>query len=227
MLESYPALYRDHLGEETTFIRNDGGELSMTLRGVEFRSEDDVEWEPCEPDPSRLSLFRLNDLIEGVLCDYTLEWDMPVTVMKHNVARQDLLHIQYTLSAPLPNGVCQGELSLSLHDEDQMFTMKGINFEWAFIGLQKQFPEGMYLRMCFFCALSCYDPYQSTSFRMGCFRKSKDQCRSDLPLVSLPRKLKLGLFAELEHECMQVTYYCPEFLSQASFSQSGSERKER
>lgn len=228
MLESYSAIYRDHLGEETTFIRNDGDELRMTLRGIEFRSEDDIEWEPCESDPSRLSLFRLNIPSEGVLCDYTLEWDMPVTVMRHNVARQDLLHIQYTLSAPLPNGVCQGELSLSLPNGGQTFTMKGIDFEWAFSGLQKQFPEGMYLRTCFFCALSCYHPYRGTSFRnLGCFRKSKDQYSSDLPLASLLRTRQLKLFAEQEQEWVQVTYCCPEFISQASFSQTVSERKER
>jgi len=35
----YQALYRDVRGEEKTIIRNDGKSLCITMRGVEFKKE--------------------------------------------------------------------------------------------------------------------------------------------------------------------------------------------
>lgn len=86
---SYPARYRDTFGEEKTLIRNNGQELRMILRGVEFQA-DCLVWLPCDASPSQRSMFSIPG---SALDNFTLEFDVPVSVVSQNQVLQATLHI--------------------------------------------------------------------------------------------------------------------------------------
>ena len=44
VLNAYPARYHDALGEEQTIIENDGKQLRMVVRGVEFVGRTSMHW---------------------------------------------------------------------------------------------------------------------------------------------------------------------------------------
>ncbi len=57
-VEAYPAVYRDRFGEVATILFNDGKELRMKLRGVEFTGRMLDDWEPgAHADAARLPSF--------------------------------------------------------------------------------------------------------------------------------------------------------------------------
>src|SRR5260370_29069090 len=74
MLASYPAIYRDQLGEVTTTIQNDGRMLRMVIRGVVFADRRFDGFEPTvELDVSHLALFTLN---QGCLASCFIQLQM-------------------------------------------------------------------------------------------------------------------------------------------------------
>ena len=61
MQASYPTVYRDKFGEEVTTIYNDGQELRMIVRGVEFVSNSFHSFNcPPDTDQSLLERFTLS-----------------------------------------------------------------------------------------------------------------------------------------------------------------------
>ena len=54
-MKTYPARYKDRFGQEPTTILDDGGSLTMVVRGVRFRGRDFDGFEPQDvSDPAQL-----------------------------------------------------------------------------------------------------------------------------------------------------------------------------
>lgn len=207
LFASYPARYRDAFGEEETLIRNNGEELRMTLRGVEFEGGCLV-WLPRDANLSQRSLFSIPG---SALDNFTLEFDVPVSVVSQNQILQATLHIQQREE----DGDTRATASLDLmnqtfHSQKELID----DFEVLLESLHKELSQGMYIKMCFFCAFSGYSPYGGGgSFCLDCFRNDKERY---LHITSKGPKepgfnFKLA-YHHLKIETTQVIYCCPEFV---------------
>ena len=206
MLAGYPVTYRDRTGEVRTTIRNDGGTLSVQLRGVAFRGVGFDALEPCGGDPAVLSTFTL---AAGALCGCTLDFVTPLPAEGPGGVQFGTLFAHLELGNPLPNGVVDRELLvLTLALGSDRFTSRGMSgwFEDELLDIQKQLPAGTFMRACINCAFSDYRPVgHGLSGGLACFRDNKDvylavQSKSDLFRVWSTRT-----------EFVQETYVCPEF----------------
>jgi hypothetical protein len=203
----YPATYKDRAGRELTSIANDGHVLSMTVGGIEFRGRDFDGFEPTgEPDPARLASFTFST---GSLCSCVIETKMPVPVVTPHGLTEGVLAVHLELGDPSPDGgVDREDLSLKLTVGERLFTSKGTSgwFEDEMLDIQKQLPEGTYMKACINCAFSDYFPGGHGLFGgLACFRDNKSGY--------LSVKTKRDLFAiwKTMSGWVQETYQCPEF----------------
>ncbi len=211
--EAYPTSYQDDLGRVSTIIYNDGTQLRMNLRGVDFLGTMLDDFEPCLPqDAPDLQTFTFFD--KKYLCGFTLEWDMPLSVVLNNERLHGTLHVHFELGHPLQNGrFDRGGRQLTLHTADSTFRSKGDgigDFGDELADIYRQLPENMYPEICFFCAFSDYFPGVQGEFgTLCCFRKAKKGY-----LMIDPRQRTHQLLAFLGknlHEQIQETYHCTEF----------------
>ena len=217
MFAQYPARYRDAQGEEITTIENNGKQLRMRVRGVEFAGSTFDAFEPILPAESpQRALFALTS--GGDLCGCTITCEMPLLLVVQGEEEQGQLHIEVDSSEPhpLPALRISGE-KLSLFVSDQRLSLRvsfgGETFQVRNDGdfeglydLQCAFPEGVYIKACINCAFSDYSPMgQDTFGTLACFRDNKAGYRQVTG--------KRGIF-EIWHtmtETVQETYLCPEF----------------
>src|SRR5206468_698956 len=97
-----PVRYRDSFGEVATAIHNDGKVLRLMLRSVEFTGSMLDDWEANEgADPALLRQFVLQ---RGELCDFVLEFALPIPILFQAERLQGLLHVCLTLGAPTSDG---------------------------------------------------------------------------------------------------------------------------
>ncbi len=151
-LERYPALYHDDSGEVTTTIENDGKELRMELRGVKFSGMCLDDW-ATDADISQLQAFTFH---RNELCDYLLEFSMPLRVVFLDEQIEGKLHARSTLGRPAANGgVDREELHLALTVANFSFVSKrkSGDFETELLDINEQLPTGMYIKICLFCVL--------------------------------------------------------------------------
>ena len=207
--EAYPACYRDRFGEVATTLYNDGKQLRMSLRGVEFTGGSLDDWEPAaHADATLLQSFTF--MLSGrELCEYTLEFDMPIPVVFQTERLQGTLHVLLTLGAATSNGGTDREtLFLRLTVGDSSFASQGKVgwFEDELLDIQRQLPEGMYMYICFCCAYSDYHPVGNGLFGgLGCFRNKKQE------YLAVSSKFELMDLWGANVENVQETYRCPEF----------------
>ena len=96
----YPAEFEDARGRARTEIHNDGSELALSLRGVEFVGSD---FDALAPTAAHLDRARERfTLNAGELCACRLEWTMPLLVEGELDGRRQVE--QATLSARLQLG---------------------------------------------------------------------------------------------------------------------------
>jgi hypothetical protein len=207
MTVTYPARYRDRSGEEVTSIRNDGTVLSVVLRGVEFRGGD---FDALEPAPGTdLAPLRSFTLQENALCSCVIDTAIPLPVVTPGGVSQGVLDAHLELGDPSPNGGIDREyLSLRLRYGDRVLTSRGwsVWFEDELLDLQRQLPEGTYLKACITCALSDYSPLGHGLFGgLACFRDNKAGYRA----VRTKRDL-FGVWGT-RTGFVQETFLCPEF----------------
>lgn len=207
MKASYPAKYRDALGEEETIIHNDGKWLWMTLRGVEFRGKMLDDWEPtATPETERLTHFFL---YRNELRSYALTFEMPIPVVKQSEILEGTLKIHLELGVPKANGAVDREdLQLELLVDGQAFQSCGKHgwFEDEIGEIQTALPEGAFIKSCFNCAFSDYCPAGYGLFGcMACFRNSKQE------YLRLKGKVAYFKLSDQIAEFVQETYLCPEF----------------
>jgi hypothetical protein len=123
-IERYQGRYHDRWGEVATFIENDGKTLRMVIRDVVFSGTMLDDWEPfTERDASQLSVFTFN---RGDLCDFSLEFDMPLPIIFQTEHLTGMLHGKLALGQPAPNGgIDREDLLLTLTVGDQVFISPG------------------------------------------------------------------------------------------------------
>ena len=212
MLVVYPTKYRDRFGEETTTIENDGAMLRMVVRGIEFTGRMFDDWEPSTTAPSpQLTNFPLN---RGELCSYTLECEIPVSVVKAGQTTQAILRVHLELGEPHANGGVDREgLKLALGINSQSYESSGKSgwFEDELVDIQAMLPADDHMKCCFTCAYSDYSPAGHGLFGgLICFRNHKRE------YLSLAGKQAVFQLIEKTKEIVQETYLCPEFEKRVS-----------
>lgn len=224
MGQQYPATYTDVYGREqvTIELAPDGQDVSLTLRGVRFQASafDLIYVWPADQKPEDLQRVPLQDVYitvgEGqvahqALSDYTLHWEMPLQIVRQAQILPGVLQCSLEQSGPTAeHRYGRSQLTLILLVDQQTFEVTnhdptlGPNLK----RLQKQLPEGMYLKCCQFCALSADDLFSSG---LLCYRRAKEQIRAvkHLPVYN---KIHHPIYA-LRDEALYVQemYLCPEF----------------
>jgi len=203
----YPTKYSDRRGVELAEMRNDGSTLSIRLRGVSFSGADFDALEPESDSP--LDLLSQFTFWNGVLCDCTLDCEIPVPVVFADETLPSTLRMHLELGAPgAANGGLDRELlSLSIDLKGQVYRSAGTDgfFEYELLSLQSTLPPSSYLKACISCAHSDYHPVGHGLFGgMACFRQVKEEYAKV--------KSKQDLFGVWgQSERVQETYLCPEF----------------
>jgi hypothetical protein len=213
MFAEYRARYQDRFGEELTTIRNEGHELRMKVRGVEFVGRHVMGLEPTvEPGSSDLASFELNRYDSGrrELCGCTIEYDIPLPIAVGDEIREAMLHVHAELGAPADRGeLDRMKLRLELSFEGKTYRGTGTSgwFEHELLEIQASLPEVTFMKCCISCAFSDYSPYGHDVFgNLDCYRGAKE--------AYLEVKTKRDLFTlrkQARTDEVQETYLCPEF----------------
>lgn len=179
----YPARYSDGVGTEPIVIVHKDGELSTTIRGVDFVGSDFDGLEPTGPSEGKnLTLSA------GSLCACTLEWAERIAVdtpapLHPSAPIVAALHARLELGAPNPpRGIDRECVSLSIAYESvnaETVTAKSQGEHgWlvdALVSLKVSLPPGDSLRACFACRLSDYSPLgHGFSGDLMCFRDRRE-----------------------------------------------------
>lgn len=204
-LDRYPATYSDAHGSETTTIDNDGETLRLTLRNVDFVGRDFDSLEPNGATPEQLRVFTLN---HGSLCSCRIEFRIPVPIHDRGSLLGGVLSVTLVLGDPAANGGLGGEqLRLVLEYGGQQIAGTGTSgwFEDELLEIQRQLPEGVFIKACINCMYSDYSPYGHGLFGgMMCFRNRKAEY---LKVTTKQQFWSLGR----QDRFVQETYLCPEF----------------
>jgi hypothetical protein len=179
----------------------------MVVRGVEFESSMLDDWEAISPlDATPVASFPLHG---NELCSYSLDFEIPVLVVVSDEILQAILRVHFELGKPKPNGaIDREELQLELLVEGRSFKSRGKYgwFEDALREIHEVLPAGMFIKSCFTCAYSDYNPAGSGLFGcMACFRNNKQA------YLSLKGKAAYFNLQKEIAELVQETYLCPEF----------------
>ena len=147
----------------------------MCIRGVEFAGTDFDALEPAEgTDPDQLAPFTLQC---NCLCACTIETEMPLPVVVNGDAAEGLLLVRLELGEPTARGSIDREvLTLALRLGLAVYHSRGTSgwFEDELLDLQRQLPQGSYLKACITCAFSDYSPAGHGLFGcLACFRDNK------------------------------------------------------
>ena len=209
MLEHYPAKYIDKFGEEQITIKNNGKELIMVVREVEFRCSALDDWEPVkETNPENLNSFLIHPIFNR-LYQYELEFEIPVLVMKSFQLLQGILKIHLDLEGVETNRAGGREdLLLVLHVNEQQFKSCGKHgwFDDELQEIVNAMPQDMHMKTCYGCAFSDYSPAGFGLFgELACFRNTKQE------YLSLNGKAAYLKLHDKVTEFVQETYLCPEF----------------
>ncbi|MBI5549494.1 MAG: hypothetical protein HY901_36875 [Deltaproteobacteria bacterium] len=207
MQATYPARYRDAHGEIATTIRNHGKTLRMALCGVEFEGTDFDSLElACAGEGADTSRFTFS---AGSLCACTLELELPLTVVAAGREVAATLEVRLRLGGPKTNGGIESEdLGLGLTAGGTRLQSRGETgwFEDELADLQRQVPEGDFLKICFGCAWSDYSPAGHGLYGgLACFRGNK------AGYAAASTKEDMLRIWRTVTEWVQETYLCPEF----------------
>ena len=204
---TYPATYRDRHGEVYTSIRDDGKLLSMEVRGITFAGSDFDDLEP--PEDVELSGQSQFTLQLNSLCSCVIEFQMPIPVVCDDGIVDATLYVRIELGDPKPNGgIDKQSVELELRFDDNSLKSHGRSgwFEDELLDIQKQFPQGTFMKACINCAFSDYNPAGSGMFGcMACFRDNKEE------YLSVKSKQDIFRIWDTLTEYVQETYVCPEF----------------
>jgi len=205
-MDHYPATYADAQGSETTTLANDGKELKVTLRGVEFVGDDFDSLEPRHATPEQLSRFTLH---HGCLCSYRIECQVLVPVQDGGRLVDGSLFVKLVLGDPDPNGGLDSrQLQIVLEYDGQRFAGPGASgwFEGELLAIQARLPNGVFIKACINCQYSDYSPYGHGLFGgLMCFRNLKAE------YVKVTTKEQFWSVHGRQERFVQETYLCPEF----------------
>ncbi|MGW8883939.1 DUF6304 family protein [Streptomyces sp. NPDC055749] len=170
--ESWAGWYRDRHGSVAVILTTDGQQLRIRIRGVDFEGESFGALGPVAGVPPEGAEFAL---VDGVLDDCVLEWDLPLPVLVSGTLRQATLSCLLSLRRADP------DLALALHLDGAVYESARAagDFAAALATIQRVLPEGIRLQTCIACAFSDYfpDPARGLSGGLACFRGAKDEYR--------------------------------------------------
>jgi len=209
---TYPARYQDQEGTEKTTIRNDGRRLYMTVRGVKFEGTDFDDLRPVEmPEDSAGFTFAeyLNSDVRS-LCCCAIDWQMEVPVCTGQLVAPCDLRVRLVLGGQdqRTGGIDQEDLSMTLSSPFGDLKSKGTSgwFEDELLDIQRQLPDGVFLKACINCAFSDYSPFGHDFFgSLACFRDNKEG------YLKVESKRDLFDVWDTMTEFVQETYLCPDF----------------
>lgn len=209
MIAKYPAIYRDEFGEETVTIENDGETLSLVLRGKEFRGKNFHSFGIS--DEKDLSENHPFNLCLGDLCGYSIDLDIPVSLVSNSEEKQAHLHVHVEYAkGDEENRVNHEVLQFMIEHRGQVYKSGGKNlystFDEQLTELADIMPKDVYLKTCWNCVYSDYFISGSGMFgEMACFRKTRDE------YLKVNSKIELSRLWKQRTEDVQEIYLCPEF----------------
>ena len=161
VLDEYFGTYHDKNGAEAIIVRNDGTDLHMTVRGVEFRGHSMSGMEPKDkterPELARFTLHRSpHEAVD--LCACTIDYVVPLPVSDQEALATGLLSVHTELGMPAERGWLDREvLRLTLSVGGKTYQSRGKSgwFEDELLEIQAALPEGVLMKACINCAL-CY-----------------------------------------------------------------------
>jgi hypothetical protein len=187
-------------------MRNDGTDLSVMLRGVQF-SGPDFDTLEAAPHTTKESLAKFM-VSFGRLCSCVLDVDIETPVLVGDEEQTGILAVHLELGEPTQSGALDREtLRLSLRVNCNEYSSEGADgfFESELQSLQRRIPMGVKLKMCFSCAYSDYHPVGHGLFGdMACFRNAKAEYLCVRDKSDIFRVWNKG-------ERVQETYLCTEF----------------
>lgn len=175
--DGWAAVFTDAVGSTEALISNDGARVHLRVLGVRFAGAwlDDFAPVGNEPVPGRLRLHR------GDLCDYRLEFRVPMTVREGADDVATALDVCVELGPPTERGGLSHEwvqLRLSFDGAEEYTTRRHDLFETALDEVREHLGAGSLLKCCFGCDFSDYSPYGNGMFgTLYCFRTAKEQYR--------------------------------------------------
>lgn len=198
----YPTLYTDTMGTEHCFFESDGKQLYINIRGcmLEGRSFDDLSLQ--NTDAIVQPGITLHD---GTLTNCRLQVTMPLLVSQHDATEAATLQIQMQLQQEKETMV----IACSIDVKDKTYQLPHqpfLSFEYLLPALQKQLPQGLYIKSCLFCAYSNYSISGSEGFgTLICFKAIKEK------IVAVNNKEYYSAIPSEYGLFVQETYCCPEF----------------
>jgi hypothetical protein len=211
-LAVYPAIYQDCRGEETTTIANDGKQIRMMIRDVEFAGSGPLSLEPVvDRDDPRLSSFCLHRFDSGAveLCAYSLNYQVPIPIVAGNSLQQGFLNVRAEVGEISERGWPEPErlqITLELDGCRYQGSGTGGDFEAELIEIQRALPSDVYMKACINCALSDYSVYGKDIFGdMRCYRDNRG-----LYLKVRTKREYMEIMGNFTED-VQETYLCPEF----------------
>jgi len=216
MIASYPAQYKDEFGTESTVIINNGKMMKMSLRGVEFPGDNFHSFgiSPATDDSKR----KFFNLFENNLCGYFLDCQIPVVLVSEDEVLQTLLQVHVKCGKPVEgrnvfdkqDRISIEILKLELEHQVKIYRSDGRNFYNGFdeqlTELRNSFSADVYLKICWNCAFSDYQPIGSGIFgHLRCFRNLKNEYKQ------IKDKQGLMLLWTRRAEDVQEIYLCPAF----------------
>ncbi|WP_335935713.1 DUF6304 family protein [Streptomyces sp. PTD5-9] len=170
--ESWAGWYRDRQGSDAVILTTDGQQLRLRARGVDFEGESFDGLGPVAGTPPPDELFAL---VDGVLGDCVLEWDLPLPVFGDGVVHQATLSCLLSLRRPDPYLYLELQFGGAAYGSHRAES----DFASALATIQRSLPPGVRLQTCIACAFSDYLPAagRGLSGGLACFRGAKDAYR--------------------------------------------------
>lgn len=207
----WPLIYKDKSGVEKSIMHSDGFSLTTVIRGITFKGTDFDKIKPDKNvDSLMLKSFTLN---HGDLCNCIFECFIEIPIIRNERIVNSQLKVVLELGNEKPNGALDKEnLSLSLHYNGETIIISGAGyFEDALLEIQKQLPEGTFIKACISCAYSDYSPYGSGLFgTMMCFRNIKKE------YLQVKSKDDLFEIHDRYDNLVQETFCCDDFQKRIS-----------
>ncbi len=211
MSATYPATYCDALGEEQIVIENDGQTLRMVVRGVEFVSTpfgsfDDFT--PTAQEEASLAGFTLDSYRDLIAATLIFDVLMPLVADAGTVPSTLTVHIDLAGTGPRDEADrdwADPRITLSVGDNHYASSGGWGCFEMELLQIQRRLPSDAYMKCCFNCAFSGYNPYGGGLWGMYCHRNHKEE------YVQASSKFEWIKLNEVAAEYVQEIHLCPEF----------------
>ena len=211
MVATYPAIYRDDQGKETTVIENDGQTLRMVVRGVAFISRPFGSFDSFTPEAQEeasLAHFALDSYRDLVAATLVFEVPMPLVMGAKLVPSTLIVQVELESAGSLGTASrnwADPRMTLSVAG-DQFASPGGWgSFEMELLRIQRQLPADSYMKCCFNCAFSGYNPAGNGLWGMFCHRSHKKE------YVRANNKPPWFCLNAVSAEYVQEIYLCPEF----------------